>query len=62
MWIARDENDELWLYEEKPYKKVNQWKSSDGAYQSLIDSDWFPEISWEDDEPRELILKPIKEE
>ena len=62
MWIARDENGELWLYEEKPYRKVNRWTSSDGDCQLLINSDWFPEVSCEDEEPRELVLKPIKEE
>lgn len=62
MWIARDEYGDLWLYEEKPFRKDNHWISSDGDCQILINSDWFPEVSWEDEEPRELVLKPIKEE
>ena len=28
----------------------------------VIPEDWFPEIKWEDKEPRELVLKPIKED
>lgn len=56
MWIARDKNGDLWLFKEKPYRKVYYWTSSDGDCQSLMNSDWFPEVKWEDEEPRELIL------
>lgn len=28
---------------------------------SMYITDWFPEVSWEDEEPRELVLKPINE-
>lgn len=62
MWIARDENGDLWLFEEKPFKVGDIWKSLNGNCQVLIDDDWFPEVLSEDEEPRELILKPIKEE
>lgn len=61
MWIARDENGSLWLFGEKPYRKSYYWTSGDGNCQSLMNSDWFPEVKWEDEEPRELILKPIKD-
>lgn len=27
-----------------------------------VDSNIFPEVKWEDEEPRELVLKPIKKE
>ena len=46
----------------KPFRVNSHWTSSDGDCQLLINSDWFPEVSWEDEEPRELVLKPIKEE
>ena len=62
MWIARDAYGDLWLYEEKPFKENNHWKSSDGDCEPMINNDWFPEVSWEDEEPRELILKPMNEE
>lgn len=26
----------------------------------IIPEDYFPEVKWEDEEPRELILKPIE--
>ena len=61
MWITRDENGDLWLFEEKPYRKVYYWTSNDGDCQLLMNSNWFPEVSWEDKEPKELVLKPINE-
>lgn len=60
MWIARDENDSLWLFEEKPYKYKSLWGSNSTMYS--INEKLFPEIKWEDEEPRELVLKPIKKE
>ena len=61
MWIARDYNGTLWIFDEKPFKTTNMWECFSGNCQVLNDDDWFPEVSWEDEEPRELILKPIKE-
>jgi len=29
---------------------------------SLVDKSIFSEVKWEDEEPRELVLRPIKEE
>ena len=57
MWIARDEDGELWLFEQKPYRRVHFWTSNNGDCQLLMNSDCFPEIKWSDEEPRELVLK-----
>ena len=57
MWIARDANNSLWLYEEKPTKKEEYWSANGCKSQSMLFNDWFPEVQWDDDEPRELILK-----
>ena len=58
MWIARDFDGSLWLYSDKPYKDDFRWRLpiGNGCCQSLLDY-LFPEIRWEDEEPRELILK-----
>ena len=59
MWIARDKNNRLFLYlTEKPVKEDNEWHIS-GFYSKVyeVDSNRFPEVKWEDEEPRELILK-----
>ena len=62
MWIARDKNGELWLHKEKPIRIQDQWCSTDTV--ELVDladnKSFFSEVSWEDEEPRELVLKPIE--
>ena len=63
MWIARDKDGELYLFSKKPYKKEEFWNMSWGTITVLqLPSELFPEVKWEDEEPRELVLKPIKEE
>ena len=65
MWIARDKNRELYVFEEKPIKNKNfeNWtlRAADENYMR-INPNLFPEVKWSDEEPRELVLKPIKEE
>lgn len=57
MWIARDKDGDLVLHEAKPTKESDYWIST-GKKEVLIFEDiWFPEVKWEDEEPRELILK-----
>ena len=63
MWIARDKDGILGFYFNKPIKGINEWSPmfEDENYVA-VDSNMFPEVKWEDEEPRELVLKPIKEE
>lgn len=63
MWIARDKDGILVFYHNKPVKGINEWSPmfEDEEYVA-VDSNMFPEVKWEDEEPRELVLKPIKEE
>lgn len=59
MWIARDKNGSLYIYEEAPHKTATFnacWVKRRG-YMNKIPSNLFPEVKWEDKEPRELILK-----
>ena len=57
MWITRDKDGDLFLHETKPSKTSNYWLST-GKNEALIFGDfWFPEVKWEDEEPRELIIK-----
>lgn len=60
MWIARDKNGSLWLSVNKPTKDSVQWVG--GGMIFLVDPNAFPEIRWEDKEPRKVILKLINEE
>lgn len=59
MWVARDKYGNLWTYSERPVKTSNSWKNGGHVYPLYNKS--FPEVKWEDEEPRELVLKPIDE-
>lgn len=58
MWIARDEDGKLFCYAVKPCKRPRFWMGDNDIIQ--LPDNWFPEVKWEDEEPRELILKPIE--
>lgn len=57
MWIARNSDGSLRLYEDKPIKGIILWYDGwfNGGYP--IKSNLFPEVTWNDDEPREIVLK-----
>lgn len=65
MWIARDKNQALYVFEEKPIKnkRFENWTplSADENFME-VNRNLFPEVKWSDDEPRELVLKPINKE
>ena len=63
MWIARNKDGRLGFYFNKPIKGLNEWSPmfEDENYVA-VDSNMFSEVKWSDPEPRELVLKPIKEE
>lgn len=51
LWIARDKDGELCLYKTKPWKRINTIYHNDefDCNDSFIkiDSDLFPEVTWE---------------
>ena len=55
MWIARDFDNSLWIFSDKPYKDGLRWRLpiGDGCCQPLLDK-LFPEIQWTDDRPTEI--------
>ena len=57
MWLARDKDDSLYIYDKKPYRNIfiDQWKNSFGWFESLP-KEKFPEIQWEDEEPTKVKL------
>ena len=61
MWLARDSNGELWIHSERPIKSNTVWLSAAEFEELQLAGNWFPEVKWEDEAPRELVLKPIKE-
>lgn len=54
MWVARDEDGDLYLYNEKPYKSRHSWNCGDIDYFTI--EYLFPEVKWEDEEPTEVEL------
>lgn len=58
MWVARDKDNSLYLYDTKPKKHRNNAWDSDGDGIVHIDDNLFPEVKWEDDEPLEVDIIP----
>lgn len=56
MWVARDDGGSLNLHIDKPSKcsMYGYWRSE---FNYPIPMTLFPEVTWDDEEPRELILK-----
>lgn len=65
MYVARDESGLLCAYSNKPSKNKKVWienpedKGIDVDSICVMPEHWFPEVKWEDEEPRELVLKPV---
>ena len=55
MWIARDFDNSLWLFTDKPYKDGLRWllPIGDGCCEPLREY-LFPEVQWTDDRPTEI--------
>ena len=60
MWLARNRDGLLHLHDKKPIKTIYGWYNP--GWIATLPSYIFPEVKWEDEEPRELVLKPINEE
>lgn len=58
MWIARDEDGTLVVYNKKPSKFKHEWRIPGELFFYVYDdvANEFSEVKWEDEEPRELIL------
>ena len=57
MWVARDEDGTLWLYEKKPHKAGLIWRC-DNYYDGHMSFDdaRFNHVKWGDDKPTEVTL------
>lgn len=50
MWIARDKDEELYLFSEKPSKREEFWLMSSATTTVIqLPSGLFPEVKWEMD-------------
>lgn len=57
-WLARDKNNDLWLYvcKNNPIKYDVYWSCDDDADCMEIDGSLFPEVQWSDEEPTKVKL------
>ena len=53
MWLARDKNNRIYLFEKKPEKGDEYWSYDDGDYMEL-DISSFKEVQWSDEEPTKV--------
>lgn len=56
LWIARDDNGRLFLYERKPVRYSGEFASVSGYWSHRIDDDLFPEVTLENS-PKRVTLK-----
>ena len=56
IWLARDKDGDLAMYENKPFKDklADQWTF--GGWFEILPEDWFPEVQWSDEEPTKVKL------
>lgn len=61
MWIARDKDNSLYLYNVKPAKSGDIWRMiGQSTYGQAMEIDYnlFPEVKWEDKEPLKVDIVP----
>lgn len=61
LWIARNCNNCLYMYDERPKQHNGFFSSSDWCIIYPIDDDLFPEVTFENS-PKKVELKLIEEE
>ena len=56
IWLARDKDGGLIMYENKPFKdkRAEQWTL--GGQWVFLPDDWFPEVQWSNEEPTKVKL------
>lgn len=60
-YVARDKDDNLWLYEEYPVRMGNYWLNDNFIMSFPIPNKMFPNLKWEDEPIKvELTIKAIK--
>ena len=59
VWIARDKDEAIYAYLMRPHKnksKLSWMPDSDDDYWLRLDSNLFPSVKWEDEEPTEAYI------
>lgn len=55
LWIARDSNGYLYLYDKKPFKRGLTFYAEDDDWACCLGKDLFPKVTFENS-PKQLIL------
>ncbi len=60
-WMGRDKNGEVYMYAKKPKKGAESWYS-DFQYCHVggLEKESFPDVTWDDEEPVEVVITPKK--
>jgi hypothetical protein len=61
LWIARDKDDSLWVFENKPTRNEYGVFGSEHIDFASLSETWFPEVTFENS-PQMVEIKLIKEE
>lgn len=56
VWLARDKDNRLFAFSERPHKVINYWWFDVGLNSFELDCTKFPSVKWEDDEPTEAYI------
>lgn len=56
LWIARDKDNRLFIYEEKPYKEDEIFACDGCSDYWQLDEKLYPEVTFENS-PKQLIIK-----
>lgn len=60
IWIARDKNGELYLYNERPFRREKEFSLNIVGFDFCeIPEEYFPSVTWENS-PQEVELKLIE--
>ena len=61
LWIARDRDNSLWLFEEKPFLKCGVWRVDPNCNIGLyeVDKYFLPEVTF-DNSPQQVELKLVE--
>lgn len=55
LWIARDADNSLFIFEKKPYLSVTTFYAEDDSWANCLDCDLYPGLTFENS-PKQLIL------
>ena len=60
MWLARDKDETLYLFTQKPSRMNDRWAGILGTRRGELPRTMFPEIKWSDEEPTKVKLVIVK--